>query len=301
MEIIRSEDIKDWVGIITSILGTVFSFSTVLVAMYAVFIARRQLRQSEKSIIAAAKTAQITIQSSLESTKTTIEHDAIVNKLLKTVDVSIHCSQRYDALSNLRVEILSLQNEKAKKESSKDGKDDAAKADIDQKINILESKRDALTKDYYRRFWALKSDQFDYWLMGVLDHDAFFDWSFYLTVKILKENGGPIQGDTADRLHTPLKISWTEWSAKDDGVNHGGSNPAFVAFTNQLFEIAKEIAKMKEPIVDILINQQVIDAMEEVETKPGGAGGISAAEYRKLVWEGKLTFDRFKQMTRIPA
>jgi len=290
-----------------------FTMAMAFIALYAVFVARRQLRQSERSLVAATVSAREMIQSSLESTQNTMEHDGIVNRVLKTVDVSIHCSQRYVELSNLRLKILKIQgiierknnelNEllEAKKGKPGEATTDSIKISFDQAISVLNSEieeRNSLMylmiDDYYRTFWGLKSDQFDYWLMGVLDHDAFFDWSFYLAVKIIRENGTKKDDNSFDRLPISLRDSWEKWSSKGSGVNHGGSNPAFVIFTQKLFEIAA----IKTKVDDVLLNRQVIDAMEEAETQPEGAGRVSAADYRKFLWSGKLDFQKFKEMTR---
>lgn len=208
---------------ITTTLGLVFTALAIIASAWSV---RRQTQQTNLS-----------------------------SRLLKMADVAIHCSQRYDELNKLKRSILDKEAEIAfLKASTADGP-------IQARINIEAHRVDELWAAYYRGFWALKSDQFDYWLSGVLDHDTFYDWSYYLTIKFKRDletgGGGMIK-------------NWKGWNKDPNDVDHAGSNPRFVEFTEKLLWLAGE--KHKESRVDgrsagttIDLPLAVLSAIEELE------------------------------------
>lgn len=193
-----------------------------------------------------------------------------VSTLTKTVDVSMHCTLRYDRLGKDYSTIMT----RARKFSSIK----TAAEKKDEKIEIL-----ALLKDYHSSFWVLKSDQFDFWLFGVLDHDTFFDWSYYLGVKIFRQHSGNDDESVPKEFRKSLLESWEEWSGEGGGLNHGGSNPQFVKFIRNIFSGVMSIPQDDKDRSDILV-RLILKLMSDLEGTVFKRG--FARKYRKHSWNG---------------
>ncbi|WP_257385038.1 hypothetical protein [Tahibacter caeni] len=208
-----------------------------------------------------------------------------ISLITKTVDVSMHCTKRYEELSKEYSDILK------RKRELKDTSDPKIR---DQEREEIEDK----SRSYWASFWALKSDQFDFWLLGVLDHDTFFDWSYSLSVKISKElikenkNGHSITNDG------PLLRSWNDWVSGQEGPSHSGSNPQFVSFIKSIViktKLVRVNAKIKGNDIDRELAIAILDLMGKLEgtkRKPG-----FSRRYRKLAWSGN-EFLEFAKMLR---
>lgn len=196
----------------------------------------------------------------------------------KTVDVSMHCTLRYDKLQDVRAKIDSSRRELEKFS----GRDRDSK---EEEIEYLET-------NYESSFWVLKSDQFDFWLVGALDHDTFFDWSYYLAVKYLRELDPPAgpQGDRTKKWS--LHDSWERWRGTIGGLSHGGSNPRFVAFINRLMKSVKNYAD-DSSLQKKQLAKAVLDLMMDMEGS-GWNPGFSRM-YRALAWSG-FKFKKYYQL-----
>lgn len=73
-----------------------------------------------------------------------------INLRNKRMDVVVHCNARYHDLYTARHELLDTEK--------------------DTKL------RQARLHSYLKRYWGLKSDQFDYWLAGYVDQETFASW-----------------------------------------------------------------------------------------------------------------------------
>lgn len=134
-----------------------------------------------------------------------------IARMVKSIDVAMHCALRYDALSGLRQTILQESGEKKEK-----------------MIN------------YHNRYWAFVSDQFDYWIFGVLDHDTFFDLLCNLAARIIREreNGEAAEGEEGSNLDR-LEVSWNLDHATSVKMRRV-SNPQFEDFMGKLINLTKK-------------------------------------------------------------
>jgi hypothetical protein len=139
------------------------------------------------------------------------------NKTLKRADVAMHCTIRYEELKTL----ASGLEQRFRDQPSKPNIPEA-------QLEETEKLRDLLWRNYYSRYWALKSDQFDFWLYGLVEHGTFLDWTFSTALAHWKEDPNrPLRPTCPFSFHD----SWKKWKSMD----HGPVNPQFVRFTDQLF------------------------------------------------------------------
>src|SRR4051812_1290160 len=88
-----------------------------------------------------------------------------INRKNKIADVVVHCMSRYDQIAQ-------------------------QKADIEAKYTGKCGERLEAEKQwflYHRRYWGLKSDQFDYWLSGLIDCETISSW-FNSVLKIFEKD-----------------------------------------------------------------------------------------------------------------
>lgn len=130
-----------------------------------------------------------------------IEENIAINRRNKRADAILHCNNRYDELQKLKISIDDLK----------------------------EQAQQTAVKSYYARYWGLKSDEFDYWLAGLIDIETFCNWNA-LTLKALKSNSELING----QKNTEFKNGWQEIGAKDNAV----PNPWFSELIEALVEIS---------------------------------------------------------------
>jgi hypothetical protein len=78
------------------------------------------------------------------------------------------------------------------------------------------------TRAFFRQFWGLKSDQFDYWLAGYVDHAMFLSW-FYSVATHLHDNE-PYYGSKT------FRSGWLDFCRKD----HSYINPIFTQLLDRL-------------------------------------------------------------------
>ena len=246
-----------------------WEFLTALATIASVLVAAWSVRT-------ATRVARESIASSTQAGQQTINVARLSNQILKTVDVSTHCASRSEELSRLRAEIIRLEADEAGDLAKPEPGDDAERRRV-ARGKLL----DDLSDHYFRRFWALKSDQFDYWLYGVLDHDTFYDWSYYLVVKILEDRAHP-----KPSARYNLVESWRAWSRSDSRAGHGGSNPMFVFFTNELFGLPGKLKPHNG-----YLPRQVLNLIKKLEGTPAEPG--FSRRYRSEIWAGQ-TFEQFE-------
>lgn len=233
---------------------------------------QQQLEASQQQIAISVDSAK----SALKSANRMMRVLRNISIVAKTVDVGIHCTQRYNDLRQQKSDIQALRR-------------DLENRHRDSDTGVEAMKLAALSTNYAQSVWGLRSDQFDYWLSGVLDHDTFFDWSYYLALKIIKED----RKDAESQVRT-----WRAWSEDLDGPSHGGSNPQFVLFIDALFERCSEL---KSQAGDSSVNeddaaQAVLDLIRVLEGTPEEPG--FAREYRKAIWDGMDFVEFYEYMSK---
>ena len=171
--------------------------------------------------------------------------------VLKTVDVTIHCWTRYEALARTRLEIESSDLPVGNGEAE------------GPEAQRHRSRLDRLSAQYDRSYWSLKSDQFDYWLYGVLDHDTFYDWTHYLTAKFRQEALAAANPETPATDVLSLTRSWETWTKDWNLANHAATNTRFVAFTDKLLAIAQANVQGASEAVDLRL--AVLDEIAALE------------------------------------
>lgn len=87
----------------------------------------------------------------------TILSNTRVNRINKRADVILHCNNRHDEICKYKIHISKR----------------PPQADIAQ---------------YFSRYWALKNDQFDYWLAGWVDIETFCSWFYSTLISFRQEN-----------------------------------------------------------------------------------------------------------------
>jgi hypothetical protein len=189
----------------------------------------------------------------------------LANRIMKTVEVTMHCSERYNGLVSMKMKL----------DKERSSQTPGAPLDTDEASRLEEAQR-----HYQRAYWSLKNDQFDFWLYGVLDHDTFFDWTYSYAYRFFLE---------ASRTERPVSASWNAWIENRDGQNQAGSNPQFVKFTRDLFDLAGKRAKDVGPNAhDLrLIVLDQIKLLEGTRKKPG-----FSRKWREKIWAG-MDFDHF--------
>lgn len=140
--------------------------------------------------IAAAAAAFGTLRS-------TQRHNDIARSIA-TLDTIIHCNTRYSDLYRLKIS--------ASNESPSPGERERQK---DHEV-------------YFRQYWGLKSDQFDYWLAGFVDHDTFFSWFYSLALHFARGDDDRVSG-------TSFVESWTHTVEIETEIN-----PIFCQFIDHL-------------------------------------------------------------------
>ena len=101
---------------------------------------------------------------------------AAVNIRNKRVDVISGCNLRYDALAQIKTDII----------ASIHRKNGPSYETIQHNVEL-----------YHRRYWGLKSDQLDYWLAGHIDPETIISWFM----------------STIDAIHRPDDV-WALYSTK---------------------------------------------------------------------------------------
>lgn len=192
----------------------------------------------------------------------------VAERVVKTVDVTMHCSERYDILLTTWAKLR--------------------EGDL-----TIETARPELI-DYYRRFWGLKSDQFDYWLYGVLDHDTFYDWSYSLLLNFISNKEMDIDVNQKKPVISLIE-SWSHWRNMDERVNRGGSNPRFEEFTQSIFELAEEyveqICHKSTKRGSFSLPKRLLNIISELEGTEKMQG--FSRQWRNRIWRG-MDFSYFK-------
>jgi hypothetical protein len=169
------------------------------------------------------------------------QQSAMLNRSIQTV---IHCNQRYHELTT---EIRSCLN-------SEDG---------DQAFHYVMTK-----------YWSLKSDQFDYWLAGFVDHDAFFTW-FSSACKHFAADDGLWPGRS-------FRDGW-----KIGRAYHQGINPWFVRFIDCLEKSHKFGDQINNEFPEL---SKIIDEMEGSTDSPGLARQFRMMFQVGMAWENYKNF-----------
>lgn len=161
-----------------------------------------------------------------------------MNRLIQTV---IHCNHRYSDLEN----------------------------DI-QSLKLEELSDPEIYRKFMIRYWSLKSDQFDYWLAGFIDPDAFVTW-FSSTAKHFATGNG-LFGEMNFR----------------DGWGYGreyhkGINPWFVRFIDVIEKTYPEGERIDPKFQKL---KAIIDVMEGTRDNPGLTQSFRKAFQEGMDWEG---------------
>lgn len=147
---------------------------------------------------------------------------AKINRKNKMADVAMHCINRYDTIAHDRASVSSREE----------------------------------AFNYYRRYFGLKSDQFDYWLSGLIDAENIASWSyatlngFELEKKVcFVENG---QSDCVT-----FNEGWEE------SLNlHDAPNATFVRVMEKIRDLVKKDISRKEKYYELI---RLLEKTEEIE------------------------------------
>jgi hypothetical protein len=144
---------------------------------------------------------------------------AKINRKNKIADVVMHCMVRYDAIAH-------------------------DKATIDSREKALY---------YFRRYFGLKSDQFDYWLSGLIDAENILSW-FYSILSAF-ETGKSVTytiGNKQERI--TFEQGWNEVRE-----SHVAQDTTFVRTIERIRQIALQDGEAKNKYY------LLVDLFEEVE------------------------------------
>lgn len=137
---------------------------------------------------------------------------ARINRKNKIADVVMHCIDRYDAIARDKMSIRT--------------KDEAA--------------------GYMRRFFGLKSDQFDYWLSGMVDAENISSWT-YSVLNSFEARKSVWYWEGEVEKHMTLEEGW-EAARK----SHLAANVAFVGLMDTTLRIAKEEKPKREKYLALI-------------------------------------------------
>ncbi|TRW17719.1 hypothetical protein [Glacieibacterium frigidum] len=147
---------------------------------------------------------------------------AKLNRIIQTV---IHCNERYSEIDVARTMPFQISEETS-----------------------------TTQMQFFSRYWGLKSDQFDYWLAGFVDHDAFTTWMMSVA-KHFSRSSDYFRG--MDYLD-----GWVLYGR----TNNFPINPMFVQLIDALeikFRNAVNFEQQKQTVKDLLLD------LEGTEAKPG--------------------------------
>lgn|GEM_PF-2572159 len=160
----------------------------------------------------------------LQAARRNILETIQINRRNKRADTILHCNVRYDELYKLRISIRDMTGDA----------------------------RDTAIHAYYARFWGLKSDQFDYWLAGLIDIHTFFDWASS-TLRSFKDNKPLVDSAREkDFMWGWHSIGWT-----DNEI----TNPWFSQLIFTLIKLSKSDG------VNVAINDQLLELLNIVDVK----------------------------------
>ena len=125
---------------------------------------------------------------------------ATINRKNKIADVVLHCMARYDQISEKRQSLELLYKPE----------------------NPTEFARQSYL--HHRRYWGLKSDQFDYWLSGLIDCETICSWFFSVLQHFKKNEKDP-------------DLFMANWAKiREDHLPH---NASFVTLVDGIFELGE--------------------------------------------------------------
>lgn len=130
---------------------------------------------------------------------------AKINRKNKIADVVMHCINRYDTIARDRV--------------------------------LIENKYQAY--GYYRRYFGLKSDQFDYWLSGLVDAENISSWFYSLLNSFEQEKRVRYVEDGEEKW-----MNFYEGWEKSKSA-HDAPNAAFVRVIERIQELSRETGDRK--------------------------------------------------------
>lgn len=165
-----------------------------------------------------------------------------INRRNKRADAIMHCNSRYDELQKLKISIADLRGQA-------------------QKTAVV---------SYYARYWGLKSDEFDYWLAGLIDIETFCNWNA-LTLKAFKANAELAKGDR----DSDFIRGWAELGKQDNAV----PNPWFSEFTEELLKISADDGLTSAGFDEMLNVIEVVE-MKSEEFRVKLRNNMTVGQYR---------------------
>ncbi len=180
-----------------------------------------------------------------------IRHNYRINKVNMMMQVTLHCALRYDELKLMLAENL--------------GSCDARLGEI-----------------YYARFWGLKSDQFDYWVDGYLDHDTFCDWA-YSTIKAFAREQGAFGVSMLD--------SWMHHKDREERAS-----PEFTNFIDALVRVSREDRNRYDQMLGYICR------LEGTWYRPGFARKVRRSYSHEISWSQHLRIigKRRRDLVKVP-
>lgn len=235
---------------VPELVSAVVSFFAAGAAAVTAYFAKRSIQQNSQASQESLELSRQSAEQSRKSSEQSLRFFQDSAKLDRTIQVMVHCNDRYSRLQ--------------------------------EEISQADCTDSAKFKSLMVKYWSLKSDQFDYWLAGFVDPDAFVTW-FSSTATHFFHDNGLWQGKT-------YREGW-----KHGREYHAVINDWFVAFIDRL-----ELAYLKD-VTGHAIDREyrelnaIIQEMEGTSEKPGivrifrevYSQGMSWEEYKKFKLETK--------------
>ena len=199
-----------------------------------------------------------------------------VNLRNKRIDVIIHCNNRYEDLYKLRlklVEAKASESERRKPENSSGREKNPVEvrqavrvgryADmiggqivhwLSQQIDhgggvsrrISQERIEDEEAAYFKRYWALKSDQFDYWLAGYVDHETIVSW----TMQMADSLSHPGIGETS----LNYKANLPEMRKSNEVIN-----PRFVELVEFIFKYIGPMENRRDAFLVLIHYLRIVE------------------------------------------
>ena len=162
----------------------------------------------------------------------------------KRAEVKIHCIKRYEELSDLR-------------------------KSLDETILI----QNKATQSYFRRHWAIKREQFDFWIDGLVSPRDMISW--------FMSDVDHFSGDAGGRFTKEAYL---------DGWRHvegtlGFVDETFQNFINEIIKIANECSDRRDQrrkLVDLLQEIEASKLQGEIRLNQGKQGRIKISDQKRI-------------------
>ena len=199
------------------ITNLIVSFGSAAAAILSYRTSTRAVKASERQSDAADVALSLSARATEEQTKS--------ERHTRTISTVLHCQTAYKAVESVRLS-----------------------GRFSEDTSLI---KDGEIGSFFRNFWTLKSDQFDYWLSGYVDHDTFLTWTVSTARHFASSSDRPFFVET-------FTSGWANYGRP----YHKQINPLFVRFTDticNIFDTSKGLSK-----TDVYT---ILDIMEEIDKR----------------------------------